>query len=271
MTKRCRLVAEVGANHLGNLDLAKAMIDAAVEAGCDTIKFQSWRPERLVRSFPDYDAAFARHSRTCLTDDGHAELLGYCKGKGVGFLTTCFDIDRVDFLASLGLDEVKVASPDCGSTRMIKRLMEKFPRLIISTGMTEEADVRRTIELTRGHDVVFLHCVSLYPAPPNRVNMARMGWLRDQRLRVGFSDHTLGTAAAMLAIAQGAEIVEKHFTLSRRLPGKDQTVSGEPSEFRALADWISAVAEMTGVPRPALSPEELALRRIYVGKWGDNW
>ena len=266
----CRLIAEIGANHLGNLDLARAMIDAAAAAGCDTVKFQSWRPEALAPSFPDYEAAFARHSRTALSDAAHRELIAYCHTRSVRFLTTCFDIDRIDFLATLGLDEIKVASPDCASGRMLDRLKERFPRILVSTGMTEEREVLRTIERLHGHDAVFLHCVSLYPTPRHRVNLARMQWLKSQGVRVGFSDHTLGTAAAMLAVAQGAEIVEKHFTLSRQLPGKDHTVSGEPSEFRAIADWIAAAGEMTGNAHPTPTAEEVSLKGIYVGKWGNN-
>jgi sialic acid synthase SpsE len=153
---------------------------------------------------------------------------------------------------------------------MLERLMSAFPRLIISTGMTEQRDVLQAIEVTRGHDVIFLHCVSLYPTPLEQVNLARMQWLKDQGARVGFSDHTMGVAAAMLAVAQGAEIIEKHFTLSRSLPGKDQTISGEPAEFRAIADWIANVRLMTGEPTPPLSTEELRLKNIYVGKWGNN-
>lgn len=266
----CRLIAEIGANHLGNLDLAKAMIDAAADAGCDTAKFQSWRAEKLSPSFPDYDATFARHSRTGLSDEAHAELIAHCKSRGVAFLTTCFDLDRVDFLASLGLDEIKVASPDCASVALLERMMARFPKLIISTGMTDEADVMKSLEITRGHDVIYLHCVSLYPTPPEKVNLARMHWLRDQGVRVGFSDHTLGPRAAMLAAAQGAEVIEKHFTLSRRLPGKDQTVSGEPAEFREIADWIAGMTAMTGEAHPALSAEERRLQGIFVGKWGSN-
>jgi N,N'-diacetyllegionaminate synthase len=265
-----RLVAEIGANHMGDLNIARAMVDAAAAAGSDTVKFQSWRPEKLAKSFPDYDAAVIRHSRTVLTEQGHLELIEYCRSRGVRFLTTCFDIDRIDFLKSLGLEEVKVASPDCASTRMLERLMSAFPRLIISTGMTEQQDVLHAIEVTRGHDVVFLHCVSLYPTPLEKVNLARMQWLKDQGVRVGFSDHTMGVAAAMLAVAQGAEIIEKHFTLSRSLPGKDQAISGEPSEFRTIADWIANVNVMTGERTPPLSPEELRLKNIYVGKWGNN-
>jgi sialic acid synthase SpsE len=246
------------------------MVDAAAAAGCDTVKFQSWRPEKLVKSFPDYDATFTRHSKTVLTDQAHAEMIQYCRTREVQFLTTCFDIDRIEFLKSLGLQEVKVASPDCASSRMLEQLMAAFPRLIISTGMTEQQEVLHAIEVTRGHDVIFLHCVSLYPTPLEQANLARMQWLKDQGVRVGFSDHTMGVAAAMLAVAQGAEIIEKHFTLSRSLPGKDQAISGEPSEFRAIADWIANVRVMTGQRTPSLSSEELRLKNIYVGKWGSN-
>ena len=265
-----RLIAEIGANHMGDMGLAKAMIDAAQESGADTVKFQSWRADALSPSFPGYDEAFARHGRTQLSDADHRDLITYCHDKGVTFLTTCFDIERVDFLADLGLEEVKVASPDCGSLAMIDALMKRFPRLLISTGMTPAADVLNTIEATKGHDVVFLHCVSLYPTPPERVNLARMDWLKNQGARVGYSDHSMGVDAACIATARGAEVIEKHFTLTRKLPGKDQAVSGEPAEFSEIARFIATFDAMLGTPEPEMSDEEQKLRSIYVGKWGDN-
>lgn len=265
-----RLIAEIGANHMGDMGLAKAMIDAACVVGADTVKFQSWRPEALSPSFAGYEEAFARHTKTQLSDENHRELITYCQDNNVQFLTTCFDIDRVDFLADLGLEEIKVASPDCGSIAMIEALMKRFPRLLISTGMTPKDDVLRSIEATRGHDVIYLHCVSLYPTPPEKVNLARMDWLKSQGVRVGFSDHSMGSQAAIIAIARGAEVIEKHFTLSRRLPGKDQTVSGEPAEFSEISEFNKTFSLMLGEQEPALSDEELHLRSVYVGKWGDN-
>lgn len=265
-----RLIAEIGANHMGDLGLARAMVDAARKAGADTVKFQSWRPEALSPQFAGYNEAFARHTRTQLTDDGHKEMIEYCRTAGIRFLTTCFDIKRVEFLADLGLEEVKVASPDCASTAMIDKLMKHFKRLIISTGMTDTQDVIQTIEATRGHDVVFLHCVSLYPTAPERVNLARMDWLRDHDVRIGFSDHTMGTDAAKIAIARGAEVIEKHFTLSRQLPGKDQTISAEPDEIADIAKFIVTFGKMRGECEPEMTSEERALQKIYVGKWGNN-
>jgi sialic acid synthase SpsE len=267
---RTRLIAEIGANHLGDMQLADAMIRAAAQAGADMVKCQSWQARKLRKDFPDYTAAYERHRRTELSDADHHRLIDVCRRHGVEFLTTCFDLERVDFLASLGLKTIKVASPDCGSLALLERLMERFEHLIISTGMSTDEEVLAMVERTCGHSVTVLHCVSLYPTPLERVNMSRMVWLRSLGVPAGFSDHTLGTEAAKLAIALGAEVVEKHFTTSRTLPGKDQTVSGEPEEFAEIRRWAEAVERMQGTAHPGLSPEEAAMRQVYVGKWGDN-
>lgn len=269
MTKT-KIIADITSNHMGNLDIAKAMVEAAARAGVDIVKFQSWRAHALRKDFPEYDATYQRHRRTELSDADHSELLSFCAMHGVEFLTTCFDLERVDFLASLGLQCIKVASPDCGSVRLLECLMARFPRLIISTGMTPEEEVMRAIDVTRGHDVVFLHCTSIYPTPSEQMNLRRMDWLASKGVRVGSSDHSLGTDAGFIAIARRAEYLEKHFTLSRNLPGKDQAMSTEQQEFRRLAEFRDIVAVMDGVPNPAISAEEQRLRGIYIGKWGDN-
>lgn len=267
---RARLIAELGANHLGDMAVAEAMIRAAADAGADVVKVQSWQARKLRKDFPGYAETLVRHQRSELSDDDHRRLIAICREHGVEFLTTCFDLERVDFLAGLGLRTIKVASPDCASVRLLDRLMAAFEHLIVSTGMSTDEEVLSMIERTRGHRVTVLHCVSLYPTPLDRVNLERMRWLQSLGVAVGFSDHTLGTDAAKLAIALGAEVVEKHFTLSRRLPGKDQAVSGEPHEFAELRRWAEAVTAMRGTAHPGLSPEELSLRTIYVGKWGEN-
>ncbi len=263
---RTRIIAEIGANHNGDMALAEAMIAAAAEAGADYVKFQSWQAKNLKPGDPNY----ARHKRTELSDEDHHRLMEACSKSGVKFLTTCFDMGRVDFLASLGLETIKVASPDCGSLPLIAALRERFPHLIISTGMTPTDEVIKTGELLKGTNFTFLHCTSLYPTPEDRVNLARMDWLRRFTPSVGYSDHTLGTTAAMLAIARGADFVEKHFTLSRCLPGKDQRVSCQPDELRDICAFAKSVERMMGSPDPGLTAEERQLRSIYVGKWGNN-
>lgn len=267
---RTRIIADMSSNHMGNMAIAEAMVCAAADAGVDIVKFQSWQARKLRKDFPDYQATFARHRSTELSDEDHYHLIDVCRKKGVEFLTTCFDLERVDFLAGLGLKSIKVASPDCASLRLLDRLMEKFEHIIISTGMATDQEVERMIRHTRGHNVTVLHCVSLYPTPLDRVNLERMNWIKSFGVRVGFSDHSLGVEASMLAIGMGAEVIEKHFTLSRNLPGKDQAMSSTPEELAQLVRWACLVEQMRGESHPELSDEELRLRSLYVGKWGDN-
>lgn len=266
--KRTQIIAEVGANHGGDMDLAERMIEAAARAGADWVKFQSWRAETLPADYPAEDVAY--YEKCQLSDEDHRRLIRTCGQNGVRFLTTCFDRGRIDFLAGLDLEAVKVASPDLGSLGMLRELRIRFPRLVVSTGMAHDEEVFQAAEALAGADYTFLHCVSLYPAPPERVNLARMDWLRTFTPSVGFSDHTLGTEAAKLAIARGADFVEKHFTLSRDLPGRDQAVSAEPGEIREIADFARAVAERMGSAHPGLTETERELRGRYIGKWGDN-
>ncbi len=246
------------------------MVGVAADLGIDTVKFQSWRAARLRPDFPDYEATLERHQRTQLSDEDHWTLKSACEERGVGFLTTCFDSDRIDFLATLGLKEIKVASPDCASYTMIGRLLEVFEHVIVSTGMSYDSEVEELARRFAGENITLLHCVSVYPTPPEQAHLARMRWLRDLGFPVGYSDHTMGVDAGKCAVAMGAEIVEKHFTLSRCLPGKDQAISGEPEEFAELVRWRDAVEALVGAAHPELTGEELRTREVYRGKWGDN-
>ena len=153
---------------------------------------------------------------------------------------------------------------------MLELLAERFSHLIVSTGMAPDDEVIAAAKTLQGHPFTMLHCVSLYPTPSQRVNLSRMDWLRTLCPSVGFSDHSMGTAAGKLAIARGADYLEKHFTSDRKLPGKDQTVSGVPHEFQELSAYAREVEHLLGEERPELSETELSLREIYVGKWGDN-
>lgn len=263
---RTRIIAEAGANHNGDIELAKEMIRVAANCGADYIKFQSWQSKNLKLGDPNYE----RHRKSELSDADHLILMEECARSGIQFLTTCFDIGRIEFLASLGLKTIKIASPDCGSAKMISLMKDVFEHLIISTGMSYDQEVEKTAKLLMGYSYTFLHCVSLYPTPLDKVNIARMDWLRQFTPSVGFSDHTLGTEAAKLAIARGTSFVEKHFTLDRGLPGKDQAISVEPAEIKELVEFAAQTEMMMGMERPTLSADEEKMRQIYIGKWGDN-
>ncbi len=269
-SNRCKIIAEFTSNHLGDDRIIDAMLEEARRVGVDVVKFQSWQASRLRPDFPDYQATYARHRTAELSDEQHQRILGRCRELGLEFLTTCFDLERVEFLAFLGLRTIKVSSPDATSWVLLERLSARFETLIISTGLIHHAQLEELLRRLDPKRTVLLHCISLYPTPPAQVNLRRMEFIRERGFRVGFSDHTSGPEGAMLAIARGAEFVEKHFTLSRALPGKDQAMSATPDVFEAISRWRDLVPVMMGEAVRDLTETELRIRDLYVGKWGDN-
>ena len=267
---RCRIIAEFTSNHLGNLDVIRAMLEESKRVGVDMVKFQSWQASQLRKDFPDYDTTFARHAAAELSDEQHRKIISMCKEIGVEFLTTCFDLNRVDFLASLELKMIKVASSDATSWKLIESLCGKFETLIISTGLISQTELDELLLRLDPSKAIVLHCISLYPTPLDEINLARMEYIRSKGFRVGFSDHSKGPEAAMLAVARGAELIEKHFTLSCALPGKDQLMSAPPEVFGQICQWRDQVRTMMGSADRELTEAERAIRETYAGKWGDN-
>nr|WP_319375686.1 N-acetylneuraminate synthase family protein [uncultured Methanoregula sp.] len=269
---RVKIIADLSSNHMGDIGLAKQMIQKSAAVGVDIVKVQSWQAEKLSKFFKgDYTSTYERHKKAQLTDDDHLELINWCNKNNIEFLTTCFDLDRIEFLASLGLKTIKIASSDCTSTKLLKKIMDHFDTILISTGMTHSEEIQNTIRLLNGHDYIMLHCMSIYPTPLNQCNLSRINWLKKHGVnRVGFSDHSLGTEASMAAMTMGIEVIEKHLTLDRTLPGKDQQMSTTPEEFQKICAWRDLCQKMFGDEKPHLSNEEINLRSIYIGKWGDN-
>lgn len=267
---RTKIIAEIGSNHLGDMSLAESMIRTAAENGVDIVKFQSWQADKLVRSYPDYEAKCEWYKKTQLTDDQHLVLMGLCKKYNVEFLTTVFDLDRVEFLAKICPQRIKIASPDCASHALLKRVKGKFGEIIVSTGMTEDTEILETAKILAGSNFVFMHCVSLYPAPAEQTCFARMAWLKTLSKDVGFSDHSIGADLAKIAVVLGARYVEKHFTIDRNLPGPDQKISNLPEDFKEIARFRDVYLQSWGRPDRKLTDKEYELRRVYIGKWGNN-
>lgn len=263
---RTKIIVEAGSNHAGDIEIAREMVKVAAQCGADYIKFQSWQAKNLRPGDPNYE----RHKKAELTDKDHHTLIDECKKYNIKFLSSCFDIKRVDFLASLGLESIKVPSPEFSSLRMIKALREKFRHLILSTGAASEREIEETVAILKGSDFTLLHCVSIYPLPLEKANLTRMIWLKRYAPSVGFSDHSLGADLAKVAIAMGAEYLEKHFTIDKNLPGKDQFMSAGQAIIKEIADYARYVEKAMGKASYELYPEELEMRRQYMGKWGDN-
>mgnify|MGYP001209335220 CR=1 FL=1 len=271
---RTRIVAEVASNHAGSLPLAKEFIRIAAAVGADCVKFQSSRYEDLSRR-EDPQADWVR--MTSLSDDAHRELIDTCRAHKIGFLTTCFSRTRVPFLTSLGMDEIKVASPDLMSFPLIELLSASFRHIIISTGLHTCAEIRQaTAFLTRKRiNATLLHSVSIYPTPPEKAFMGKFLWLRTIYPHVGYSNHVPGTEAAKFAIAQGAEIVEVHFKLGKFGPGRATEWDLTPEELHDLIEYRNLIEKLTGKQEwledaSFLFPEELAGRDRFIGRWVDN-
>ncbi len=264
----CKIIAESGANHNGDRRLMLKMIKSAAKAGADVVKFQSWRADNLRKDWPDYDNALAYYRERELSEDDHRWLIEKCAENNIEILTTAFDLGAVSFLASLGMKHIKIASPDCNSWKLIDQCVDNFEHVYISTGMHSSAEVKQLAKHlgNKVEKVTALHCVSLYPVPPENVNMLRIAMLMRMFPNVGYSDHSMGTDAAKLAVSYGVECVEMHFTVDRTLPGKDQAISKLPKEIREICQWRDKVKVMMLGENGF--PDEGA--RKYIGRWGNN-
>jgi N,N'-diacetyllegionaminate synthase len=279
--RRCYVVAEAGVNHNGSLDLALQLIDAAAEAGADAVKFQTFRAETLVgagvgKAEYQQRATGSGDQRAMLESlelsyDDHAVLYERCASRGIEFLSTPFDEDAVEFLVGLGMRRIKIASGELTNRPFIELVASKGLPVILSTGMAELAEVAEAIEWIRrarpaatvDDALILLHCTSNYPTALADVNLRAMSTMaRTFGLRVGYSDHTVGVDVAPVAVALGAEVIEKHFTLDRSLPGPDHMASLEVPELRRMIDAIRSAELVLGDGIKAPRPSEVAVRDL---------
>lgn len=273
----CFVIAEAGVNHNGELDLAKRLVDVAVAAQVDAVKFQTFQPERIAtQDAPkaSYQEGVVRRGesqvemlrRLALSDDAHRELMAYARDRGILFLSTPFEEGSADFLEALGVPAFKIASGELTNLSFLAHMARKGKPMIVSTGMStlkEVAAAVRTIRATGLRELILLHCVSSYPADPSEANLRAMRTLAEAfRVPVGFSDHTPGIEVALAAVALGACVVEKHVTLDRRLPGPDHQASLEPQELAALVRGARIVESALGHGRKEPSPSEVGTAAV---------
>jgi N,N'-diacetyllegionaminate synthase len=288
------IIAEAGVNHNGDLALAELLIDAAAAAGADIVKFQTFNADRLstrTAKKAEYQVEVTNSDETQydmlrrleLTEEAHHDLMAKCIGRRIGFLSTGFDIESVDFLSRLGQEFFKIPSGEITNLPYLRHIGRLGKAIILSTGMSNLGDIEAAIEVleragTPRSKLTLLHCTTEYPTPMAEVNLRAMQSLRSAfGVAVGYSDHTQGIEVAIAAVAMGATVIEKHFTLNRGLPGPDHKASLEPVELAAMVKSIRniEVAIGDGVKRPM--PSEIknklvarkslvAIRPINVGE-----
>lgn len=258
-----KVIAEFCQNHLGKWDVLKEMIWKAAEVGADYAKVQSMLADELTfrdrfeegkiinnkvkvikRPFkPEYD----RLKPMDLTKELFQKFVDECKSAGIEPLTTIFTRQRIPFLATLGMKSVKVSSYDCGSYPLIRELKEKFNYLYISTGATFDEEIEKTAQILKDHEFSFLHCVTIYPTPLDVLNLNRMNFLRKFTSKVGFSDHSLiardGINASIIALALGADVIERHFTVLKTEESRDGPVSINPQQLKELVEFSNQKPE----------------------------
>ena len=271
------VIAEAGVNHNGDLQMARALIDVAVDAGADAVKFQTFRADRLatpdapkaeyqLRATGDEESQLDMLRRLELSADAHRELQSYCRERGIIFLSTPFDEEAVDLLDELAVPAFKISSGDVTNSPLLEHVAGKGKPVILSTGMSELSEVIEAVSVLNNagcENPVLLHCVTSYPADPADVNLRAMLTMRSAfDLPIGFSDHTEGIDVALAAVALGACVIEKHFTLDRTLPGPDHGASLEPAELRALVRSIRRIETALGSGRKVPTATEIELAKV---------
>lgn len=281
------IIAEAGVNHNGDISLARKLIEAAYEAGADAVKFQTFRTEKILTRDTGMATYQTENLGTNITQfemvkklelgfGDFLELQAHAKSVGIDFLSTPDDEDSLDFLTGeMKMPWIKIGSGEVTNLPFLRKIADKQNPMILSTGMSTLGEVEgavRTIQQINKQDLVLLHCTTNYPCPPEEVNLRAMLTLKQAfQLRVGYSDHTLGSEVPVAAVALGAEVIEKHLTLDTGMEGPDHRASLSPLEFAEMVRQIRAIERAlgSGVKQPNKSEERikpLVRRRVVAAR-----
>lgn len=269
--KKVFIIAEAGVNHNGEIALAKRLIDEGAKAGVDAVKFQTFKAETLVSKSAkkaEYqknttnveESQFEMLKKLELDYGVHEELMSYAQNKGVMFLSSAFDLESIDLLTDLGISLFKVPSGEITNLPYLRKIAQTGKQVVLSTGMSTLADIEKALEVLRengAQDITVLHCNTEYPTPMKDVNLSAMNSIQNAfKVPVGYSDHTIGIEIPIAAVALGAEMIEKHFTLDKTMEGPDHKASLEPEELKAMVDGIRNIEVALGHGVKQLSESE---------------
>lgn len=279
MKNHVKIIAEAGVNHNGSVEIAKELVDIALESGVDIVKFQMGKPKLIVSKFAsqaDYqkintknnDSQLDMLSKLELSMNEHNEIITYCKNKKIQYLCTPFDLPSIDFLKHINLNLWKIPSGEITNYPYLKKIASFGEPVIISTGMCTMEDIEQAITVltsngTKKEDITVLHCNTEYPTPMQDVNLKAMQTIsRKLGVKVGYSDHTLGIEVPIAAVALGATIIEKHFTLDRNMEGPDHKASLEPGELKAMVKAIRNIEKALGSQEKTVTDSERKNREV---------
>ena len=271
------IIAEIGVNHNGDIDLAKVMIDAAINSRADAVKFQTFTAKKLVTintpkvqyqrsTTSNNESHYQMLEKLELSLDGHRVLKKYCDECNIDFLSTPYDLDSVDFLEDLEVSQYKIASADIVDLPLLKRVALTHKPTILSVGMATMNEIKEALDVFReceNENLVLLHCVSNYPCSFESINLRVLQTLEQAfKVPVGYSDHSVGHQAAVLSIGFNAKVIEKHFTTDKNLPGPDHKASSTPKEFRQMVSAVRNSEIILGSPIKSCQKEEFQMSQV---------
>ena len=277
MLSEVYLIAEIGVNHNGDMTLAKKMIEAAKESGADAVKFQTFSADLLVspetqkveyqkQSGPNSETHYEMIKKLELSKDQHYDLFNFCCQVGIDFISTPYDIESAKFLNKLGVKYFKTASADIIDLPLLKYIASTGKPTIIATGMASLSEIGKAVEVFEHYNnlnFALLHCVSNYPCSDKSLNMRVMNALKNSfDCPVGYSDHSIGFLASVIAVSLGARVIEKHFTLDKMSQGPDHMASSSPDEFYELSSNIRKAEIMLGSSRKKMQDEEIQMSKV---------
>lgn len=262
------IIAEAGVNHNGSLEIAKNMVDIAFETGCDAIKFQTFKAENVISKFAQ--KAEYQKQATCAEESqldmvkklelsfyAFKELYDYCKNKGIMFISTPFDLESIDFLASLDMPIFKIPSGEITNLPYLRKINALGKKVILSTGMSNLNEIQEALDILNNCEVILLHTNTQYPTPIEDVNLLAMNTIKDTfGVDVGYSDHTLGIEVSVAAVALGAKVIEKHFTLDKTMQGPDHKASLKPEDLKNMVKSIRNIEKALGTAHKVASKSE---------------
>tara|TARA_R100000655_G_scaffold9940_2_gene24403 strand:+ start:774 stop:1784 length:1011 start_codon:yes stop_codon:yes gene_type:complete len=289
MKNKVLIIAEAGVNHNGSMNSAKELIDVAAQAKVDFIKFQTFKASKTVtkkatragyqdKNTQNKDSQYQMLKKLELSEDMHEELILYCKSKGIKFLSTGFDLDSLEFLNNLGIELFKIPSGEITNLPYLRKIASFGKPVVMSTGMANFDEVKDAFKILidaglKKDEISIVHCNTEYPTPMEDVNLKAMNYIGNElNVKFGYSDHTLGIEVPIAAVALGATVIEKHFTLDRNLPGPDHRASLEPSE---LMDMVTSIRNIelaisgSGVKEPSkseLKNKDIARKSIVASR-----
>jgi len=271
------IIAEIGNNHNGSLDLAIKSIKAAAKSGVDAVKFQSFKTEEFMadkkikykyKTFKGVktETMYKMFKRLEFKNEWYTKLSNLSKNLGIDFLSSTSTNDFAKFLKKMNSKAIKIASEDIINYPLLKKISKLNKRVILSTGMADEKEIEKAVSILKKikKKLILLHCVSLYPTPENKTNLHRILALKDRyNLPVGFSDHTIGINASLAAAVLGACVIEKHFTLNKKFSGPDHLLSSDPREFTQLVNNIRQIEKMIGLKNIKPTNAEIKIRKKF--------